>query len=723
MIVDTHPRDGARLKDWLRILSRRKLSILAGLLAGAALSAFTVASSPDLYEARAVVALDARTVQVLVQDAVVSRLPQESPALRTELDIIASRSMAEAVLDRLGSGFTLPVEPTPWWRTVASQAAQAAGVPEAAILDGRVGERDRDAVVDALMANLRVSNDGGSFTIFISYVSTRPDLAAAVANAYAEGYIEVQTAQKSAATRRATEWLAVKVDEMRASVQAAETRAAIFRQDAALLEANGVTMREQRLAALNAELAAARGARAGAAARLSTARALEPTAEELGALTEALGSPVVQNLLREQEAAEEALAGLRAAGATRSAEIPRLEARIEALRGRIEMQLARIIASLANEVEAAERKEGALAEEIAALESAIAAADLDRVQLEQLEWEAAVSRQNYEALFARYRQAVEQQELVTPEARLISRARAPDVPIGRDGPVAVLALLFGLLGGVGIGVLREGLDDRIRSVGRLEAETGLPVLGLLPAVLRRRGQSLQRFPVDRPDAQPSEDLRRLLAVVRRALKARGAKVAMVTSALEDEGKTTVCLGLARAAAMAGISVVVVDADLRRPGVAPGIGLSGDGLSGLAEAVGGRQLADLLRPDSASSAVLLPAGDRRIVSAEAIFASKGFGDVLDRLAQRFDLVLVDTPPVLACSDACAIASRVETSLLVVRWGRTEAAALGAALRNLGLCGARPLGFVFNRVSRRKSKTYEAAVPPSPPGRTVATGEAA
>lgn len=723
MIVDTPPRPGAGLKDRLRLLARRRLSIVSGLAVGSLVGVALVAATPDRYEARAVVALDARTVQVLVQDAVVSRLPQESPALRTELDVIASRSMAEAVLDRLGDGFAIPPEPPRWWRTLVSPVAQAAGAAPAPPSEAEA-PGDRAALVDELMTNLRVSNDGRSFTIFVSYVAADPGLAAEIANAFAEGYIATQTEQKSAATRQATEWLARKVEEMRGTVEETETRAAIFRRDAALLEANGATLREQRLAALNGELAAARGARAGAAARLRTAQALEPTAEALGALAEALGSPAIQALRAEQDEVAEALARLRGAGATRSAEIPILEARLAALERRTQAEFSRILASLATELDAAERKERELAGEIEALEGEIAGADLDRVRLEQLEWEAAVSRQNYEALFARYRQAVEQQDLVAPEARLISRAQAPARPIGRDGPVAVLAAMVGLLGGVGAGLLREGLDERIRSVRRLEAETGLPVMGVFPAVLRRRGQALQRFPVTHPDAQPSEDLRRMLVILRRALETRRAKIVMVTSPLEGEGKTTICAALARTAAMAGRKVVVVDADLRRPGVAAALGVR-KALPGLAEAAGGTPLIGLLQPDPSTPAVFLPPGDRRAMAPDAVFASKGFADVMQSLSRRFDLVIVDTPPVLACSDACAIAPATDATLLVVRWGRTDMSDLRAAMRDLELSGARPVGFAFDRVSRRKARSYESAVlpPPQPSAEAPAQRETA
>jgi uncharacterized protein involved in exopolysaccharide biosynthesis len=422
----------------------------ATIALGAAAGVLVFAATPNRYVAEAVVALDARKVQVITLDSVVSRLPQDSPVLRTELDLIASRSMAEKVVDRLGLANAVIADNSEsgwrWW-----------GSTPAADGDVRDVRSPRAKAVDSLVSRLRVNNDGRSYTIFIYFDAADPAFAARAVNAYAAVYLEHQISVQTQATQSASDWLGVKVAELGTRLEGSEEAVEDFRRKANLMEANGVTSEGQRLAGINVELAAARSQRAGAEARLSAARDLGPEGLHNASFTEALGSPSIQALRTRAAEIGRDIGEIEAAGASMSADLPAQRTQLLAVGKQIDSEIALVVASLANEVEVARRKEKALETETAKVEAVVAHESAGRVQLNKLEREAVANRTIYESFLNRYKQTIEQQGLASPDATLLSSAEVPTRPASpRLLPLLALGMAVGALAGAGVVKLRGG---------------------------------------------------------------------------------------------------------------------------------------------------------------------------------------------------------------------------------------------------------------------------
>ncbi|MFC3694936.1 GumC family protein [Chenggangzhangella methanolivorans] len=389
--------------------------------------------TPNKYVAEAVVALDARKVQVITIDSVVSRLPQDSPVLRTELDLIASRSMAQKVARRLG---------------LVSRAT-ADGLSEPAPEDPAAKRSPEARAVDRLVNGLRVNNDGRSFTIFIYFEAADPVFARNAANAYAEAYLDHQIEVQTQATRSASDWLGRKVSELGVRLETSEKAVEEFRRTAGLLETNGATADAQKLAGVSAEFAAARSQRAGAEARLSAAKELTNHAAGMAAFNEVLASASIQALrMREAEIGRE-IGDIEASGAMLSTALPAQRVQLAALRRQIDGEVDRVVASLANEVDVAARKEKALDAEAARLAAVVAENSEARVELNRLEREASANRTIYESFLNRYKQTIEQEGLAAPDATLLSSA---EVPMRPSTPKLVPLLAFGLAIGSAVGV-------------------------------------------------------------------------------------------------------------------------------------------------------------------------------------------------------------------------------------------------------------------------------
>lgn len=712
MIVPSEPTpligDLFSLRAWRKIVWRHKFIVLACLVAGVAIAHLLSTVRPRLYAAEAVVALDARKIQVLPTDEVVSRLPQESPVLRTEIDVIGSRSMAARVLERLpadifGTGEETSEVPAPWQRAhariadalgrygVVVPSLSAETPPPEAVDSGAARER-----IDRLIGGLSVYNDGRSFTIFIGYRSVDPRQAALIANTYAQAYIDQQIELQAAGTRTASDWLGARVDDLRAKLEKSEENVQAFRQRTGLIDVGGTSPQVHLLGALTGELSSAGAARVAAEARLEAARAAAADADSIQNFAEMLQSPVIRDLRAERGDTVRELTGLREAGATRSARIPALENRLASLDKAIGEEVGRLIDSLQHEVVVATRKEDELSAAVADLERQLAQDGASLVELNRMEREVGANRVVYESFLARYKESIEQQGLALPEARVISWAEPPARPISSRLPMMVIGVLFGLGSGLSIAFAQDRLDTRIRNAGLLEQRTELPVLAVVPRCRQTLFLPPQMHPVTRPASPFSVAVRKLCTALRLAPGPTTGMTILVTSAGPAEGKTTLAVSIARSYALAGESVVLVDGDLAAPEVAAAVGLQEvrGQLDLIVESLpaGLDQLVSR-DPWTPLSVVPLARGTR---DTGYLFRSPEFHQFIQQLARRYSIVVIDGPAVSRSADAAVLARLADTTIVCAKWGATQEADVVTAIRHLVQCGIAVEGLVITSV---------------------------
>ncbi|WP_179221900.1 GumC family protein [Inquilinus limosus] len=707
------------LQDYLRILRRRKRAVWIPVAAALAIAGFLYLQAKPRYVAEVVIALDVRRVQILPADAVVSPLPQDSPVLRTELDVIASRTMAERVAGILEHKGYAPADIAPplaetfrqrierWigdgWDAIAGSASPE---PPAAPSDAGNGPPKRD-VIDRLLDNLQVSNDGRSYTIFISYTAEDPEFAAVAANAFGEAYLSYQASVQSEATRQASEWLGAKLDDLRQRLEVSEAAAERFRRDAGLIESDGTTLETQRINALNIELVQARSSRADAEARLDTARALSQSEGGLDNFAQVLGSATIQALRAEQAKLERSLSELQDTGTVKSSQLPSLESQLTSLKQQIATEVQRVLKSLDNELDVARRKESALQAAFQEAEADLTNTSDARVQLNQLEREATADRTIYETYLNRYKQTIEQEGYAVREARMVSEAEPPSVPASpKVIPYAGLGLLAGLGFGLGLALLRENLDDRVRSPEDLEKAVGVPVIDLVPRIQKgRRPTPVSAFVLDQPRSAFSEAIRTLRSTLQLAPATRRAQVLMFTSVHAGEGKTSLAVSLARSAARAGLRTLVVDADLRKPAIAAQFGSPTTRRE--PEAVGGMEALDeAIQIDPRSQAHFIapaPSGE----SLDCILAGGSLREALSKLRKRYDFIILDTAPASTSADAAQMGALADATILVVRWGRTNRADVATSVRQLAFRGVTVSGVILNDVPAGQQTRYEAS----------------
>jgi succinoglycan biosynthesis transport protein ExoP len=385
-------------------------------------------------------------------------------------------------------------------------------------------------------------------------------------------------------------------------------------------------------------------------------------------------------------------------------------------------ELQRIAESYRSDAEVARAKEQSLSLSMSGLVGASAGTNQTLVQLRELEREAETYRALYQTFMQRYQEAVQQQSFPVSEARVITSATPPQhASYPKRGRILALSLVIGAMVGSGLGALREYRDRVFRVASHVRDELGLEFLGMLQrvdtlAIKIEKGEnqdrkqihaanSLQRYSIDHPLSSFSETLRSAKVAVDLSLGDRRPKVVGVVSALPNEGKSTVAKNFASLLAHLGARSLLIDADLRNPGLTRDMARQAD--VGILEAIrGDRNLRDLLLSEPDSGLFFLPAViKKRVQHSSEILSSPGMRNVLAEAGKAFDYIIIDVPPLGPVVDVRAAASIFDAFLFVVEWGRTPRIVLQNMLTSDNSLYEKSVGVLFNKVNLEKINLYE------------------
>ncbi len=679
------PETGVELSlpELLAVLRRYRLLLLGSLGIGLGAALLLLAWLPPVYLATAQVMIE--PTRRAPDDSALSTtgIGDDTTAIDSQVKLLASRSMARQVIERLA----LDAEPE-LRRSLdlAERLGALAGVARATA--GAAGDA---GLVDRFLDRLEVVRDGKTQVIRITFASADSRMAASVANSVAERYIAGQLEAKAAATREAVAWLQTALDQSRAALEAAEGELEGFRDRVQDQYADALALHGVDVVNLRRDLVAVAGERAARQAELARLRRVLGQGTADLAFQELGGSQVLEDLysLKNQTTRREAELATRYGD--RHPLILDVRAERRELEKRIRAEQQALVGNVEAEIAAARAREAALERELDGLKSQNAALAQAEARIAELGRAVDSARRLHESYLGRYRAVADAGDTQRPDARLISEATVPLRP-SQPRP----ALIFSLFGAASLGTglllvfFLEQLDHGFRSARALEQGLGLRCLGPVPLVdRRRRGRhALVDLPLERPRSRFAEGLRALIAGLVGPSKRDGGRVVLVTSSVPGEGKSTTATALARLAALEGLKVLLIDADLRRPAVAGLLGL--EAKVGLVEILRGEREAEtVLRQDRRSGLSFVP-GSARVSQPTRLLGPAGIGILLEEARRHFDLVLVDSPPLLAVGDARVMAPLCDAVLFLVRWNATQRALVTHALGLLGTTSGGPEG---------------------------------
>ncbi|MDX2237307.1 MAG: polysaccharide biosynthesis tyrosine autokinase [Hyphomonadaceae bacterium] len=678
---------------------RRRLWVFAMVVAATfIIVAFVTYTSPKIYTATANILLDVERQNVLGNqvEEVFAGLPANNAAVETQTQLLRSRALAARVVDSLNltsdPEFAPSMEPGALDR-VKAFFGLGGDPPDPAF----IRQIKREISIAVVMGRLNIARDGMTYIINVSVWSYDPEKAARIANAFADNYLTMQLETKYETIATANQWLSNRLASLRDEVQQKERAVAEYRAANNLLTtgAGGATLTEQAIAQNVTSLVTARAQLAAAQARLQGVSA--------GASSqEALQSPVVSSLRTQQADLARQRAELSTRYGPRHPQMQQIDRQIQDLQQQIDAEVGRITQNLRTEVRIAASQVASLESSLGGQASTLTTNDVASVRLRELERDAEASRTLYTAFLNRFRQVAETSGIERADARIPSRATAP---LGPSAPNVRLNLILGLLVGVALGAIAvfiiELLERSLRTPEDVQARVGVPCVGAVPFLDRRMrtvdGELLspEDFVLKRPLSAFGEALRSVRAGVFFASPDKKVKVLAVTSALPDEGKTTTAIGLARISALAGSRTVVVDCDLRRRSATHAMGL--DVEKGLTEVLfRTASLNEVIQKDPGSGVDIVPLAQAEYTPRD-LFGSEAMRSLIEALRVRYDVVILDTAPVMPISDTRVLSSIADAVLVVARWGRTPASMVRNAVERLRTHGAKVVGVVLEGVS--------------------------
>jgi capsular exopolysaccharide synthesis family protein len=332
-----------------------------------------------------------------------------------------------------------------------------------------------------------------------------------------------------------------------------------------------------------------------------------------------------------------------------------------------------------------------------------------RVQLREAQRIVAANQAFYDAQLRRLREAELMKTRQDVEARILSAADMPTAPKFPKRPVfLLLGAAVGVMGGIVIAGTRLLFETRFVTAAWTEDTLGLPILGLLPIVRRRemagigRRSGIQEYLRLKPLSRFAESLRSLRAGLRNSTSI-APRIIHVTSSVPGEGKSTVAAALATSAALAGLRTVLVDLDIRNSSVSNLFNLQET--KGVVDVIkGNTMIGTALQTFDELPLTVMAVGSSSRLSPDMI-GSPRFGAMIQKLANDFDLVILDSPPILAVSDSVLIANAADATLFIVQWRTTPKDIVRQGIKVLRANGATLAGVVFNKMDLAKAPQYE------------------
>ena len=712
-------RDQFDVSELLAMLRRRRGIILGCMVVITLLATLITFQLTPKYTADTQLLLNTRKTNVIDLQAVVGGLPPEAAAVRSEIDVLRSRQLAVKVIDKLGlvgdpnfndalrDRSTIEV-----WIGNAEAAVTnwlgSLGVGPAASSRVSTPEEDRQAtmtgLVDKLLHYLVVFNDGRSYTLNVTFTSRDPELSSRVVNTVADLYLLEQLEAKFDATRRANQWLNERVIELRQKVQASEAAVQQYRAEHNLQNADvrGTTVPQQQLNEINTQLGLAGADRAQKEARLRQFQEAVKNGVLHANAPEVLNSQLITQLRTQETEVVRKEAELSARYGDRFPALINVRAELRDVRRQIAQEVDKIVGSLAQDVQTARIREQSLQQSLADLQQRASQSNEAEVKLRELDREAQANRALYENFLNRFKETAEESDMQQQaDARIIARA---DVPLEPSFPnkklFVALALIGSTLLGVFIAILVERLDDGFRSAEQIEHYTSVSGLGLVPAVpsRTRSGATPEEYLIRKPTSSFAESIRSLRTAILYSHVDKPPRALLITSAVPEEGKSLLSVSLARSSAMAGQKVLLVDADLRRPKISKILG--GDNKATLADLFADQCTAEEVLNVEESTGMHYICARSGMPNPQDLLGSQHMRDFIRSITRHYDLVVIDSPPVLAASDALVLSRIVDATLFVVRWEHTPRQVVLGALRQLQSVGGTVAGVVLSRVNVRK-----------------------
>ena len=649
-------------------------------------------ASTPIYRSTAVVILETNQQSpVLDLQSVVSGASGDSTEVKSEIEVLRARSLMELVVNRMDltndpefNASLRPETKIDQWKSTAIESVKGAiGSVTGADLSGAepevvpvdvANQRALDSAVDILLGKTSVQNVNGSLVFRITAESESAIKAAKIADTIVELYIINQVNVKFEAMEQATAWLSNRVSELKIELEDAEGAIADFNAGTDLVSLEIIKDSELELNDLRQRSADAR----------ETLSEFEIALEAFESATSIEEKVAVSNDPQLRRLSDTVASDPRSVAA-------------------FDVRFASLLLRAEQNVESAELQVTALDNAEQELEARIATQSRDLIALQQLTREAEATRLLYEYFLSRLKETSAQQGIQQADSRILSDAVIPRNPSEpKKSRIVALSGILGIMVGVGVVLLRASRRNGFQTASDLEKHTGVTVVGQIPTIPARRRMKVLDYLISKPASAAAEAVRDLRTSIMLSDLDNPPKVIVSTSSIPGEGKTTNSLALAQNLSSMGQKVLLIEGDIRRRT-----------LNQYFDAKPTHGIVSVLSGDKAVSEVVehfedkgfdVIFGEKTSANAADVFSSRRFKDFIAEQRDNYDIIIIDTPPVLIVPDSRIIAQVADATLFSVKWDSTSRPQVDESLRLIQNANQKVTGLILSQVDAAGMKKY-------------------
>jgi succinoglycan biosynthesis transport protein ExoP len=703
---DLSPRE-PHLYDYLLILRKHQWLILSFLLAVVTIVTIATFRMQAVYVATARIEIDRENGSILPFQGMESYdyMMDLENYIETQSKILTSETLALQTIRSSGLG--------------ARPEYASPNGPSEALAIGSLENQKRPPELGAFLGSLGVKRVANSRLMDVTFESTDPQFAARIVNEHIKNFQDQNIKSRYDETTRATTWLHDELDDLKIKVQESEDkRIAYERKNQIWTLDDKQNITTQRLSDINKSLTDAQEERMKKEALYQFAKA-----GDVADVPQLRENPIFQGLMQKRQAASgEYLDAVNQYGPN-FPKVQRLQAQLKDLDQLIQKEQVNTLNRIEIDYREAKQRETLLTQALDQQKVETNEMAERMVEYNILKREAEANKALYDGLMTKLKEVGISAALQSSNIRVVDPAMIPAYP-SRPAKARNIALAFlvGLVGGIGLALMREYLDNTVKTPDDIETLARLPSLAVVPQFdgsstngSRKRllqgiasnghEKRIELVAQHLPKSQMSEAFRALRTSLLLSQPGRPPQVILVTSALPREGKTTAAANLAVTLAQLGDSTVLVDADLRKPGVGRLLNMGNGKYAGFSSYLAGVSSLDLVtvpHPDIPNLAAI-PTGPLPPNPADLLSSHK-LADAIAELRTKFKFVVIDSPPIMAATDAVILSVQTDGVLLVVRSGETPKEAFTRTRDLLISVKCHILGVVLNAVDSSAPDYY-------------------
>ncbi len=724
--MNEYTQEQIDLRDYLRVILKRRWTIFTVFAIIVITVAIHTYTATPIYKATTRLVIEKENPNVVSIEEVMAIDSSGTDYYQTQYKIIESRTVARAVIKRLHLEDSEEFFPKPKDNFITRlkqsirETSQSWKDSIKSLIKtdkdetpGATEEYDQDSsLVSDFIVRIEVSPIRNSRLLDLSFEAKNPVLATKITNTLARAYINQNLELKLRAVQDAIKWLHQRIEVERKKVQTAEQALLKYKEKYGIITnftSDTEQVTAQKLAQLNVQVVDAESTRVEAETRYRQALSLQGSPDMLGSIPEVLSNELIHEIKKIEVELYKRMSELSKKYGKNHPQMVAMEAELKTLESRKGKEINRVINSLKNQYQVVLAKENSLKASFAKQKRESLDLNQKAIAYSVLNREVESARDMYDLLIKRFKETTLTEDMRTGNIRVIDRAEVPRSPVKpKKKRNLLLAIIVGLVAGIGLAFFFEYLDNTIKIPEDLKQHLNISYLGPTPLIESKAktpagDESVPALVCSHsPKSTASESYRGIRTNLLFSTAGSAPQVILVTSASPRDGKTMTVSNIAITMAQSGSKVVIIDCDLRRPKIHKIFDVARDrGLTNLL--VGTDGLEKTVIHSQIPNLDLIPSGPLPPNPSE-LLGSKKMADLVKVLRKRYTRILIDSPPITAVADSLIISKYVDGVALVIRAGDTVRDVAKNSINQLQAVGANILGGILNAVDIGKDKYY-------------------